>query len=79
MPRMRKPAVIGPIPHNRYKEMRLGTLVTYLRAARRRPNLTIRAHCLVDRVLLSGAKATGVAYLDSGPQPGVAPWPTKSC
>ena len=56
--------VVGPIPHNRYKEVRLGTLVTYLRAARRRPNLTLRANCLVDRVLLSGAKAAGVSYLD---------------
>ena len=56
--------VIGPIPHNRYKEVRLGTLTTYLRAARRRPNLTIRAECLVDRVLLEGSRATGVAYLD---------------
>ena len=55
--------VIGAIPHNRYKEVRLGTLVTYLRAARRRPNLTMRADRLVDRVLLSGAKATGVSYL----------------
>ena len=35
--------VVGPMPHNRYKEVRLGTLVTYLRAARARPNLTIRA------------------------------------
>jgi choline dehydrogenase len=55
--------VIGAIPHNRYKEVRLGTLVTYLRAARRRPNLAIRADCLVDRVLLSGAKATGVSFV----------------
>jgi len=64
--------VIGPIPHNRYKEVRLGTLTTYLRAARRRPNLTLRANCLVDRVLLSGAKATGVAYLDESRNPAQA-------
>jgi choline dehydrogenase-like flavoprotein len=44
--------------------VRLGTLVTYLRAARSRPNLTIRADCLVDRVLLSGGRATGVSFLD---------------
>jgi choline dehydrogenase len=56
--------VVGPIPHNRFKEVRLGTLVTYLRAGRRRPNLTIRAESLVDRVLLSGTKATGVSYTD---------------
>lgn len=56
--------VVGAMPHNRYKELRLGTLVTYLRAARRRTNLTIRAECLVERVLLFGSKATGVAYVD---------------
>ena len=64
--------VIGPMPHNRYKEVRLGTLVTYLRAARSRPNLTIQADCLVDRVLLSGAKATGVSYLDREGRGGIA-------
>ena len=30
--------VVGAMPHNRYKEVRLGTLVTYLRTARRRSN-----------------------------------------
>ncbi len=47
--------VIGPMPHNRYKEVRQGTLVTYLRAARPRPNLCIQGGCLVDRVVLAGA------------------------
>ena len=56
--------VVGPMPHNRYKEVRLGTLVTYLRAARPRPNLTIRAGCLADRIVLAGRKATGVVYID---------------
>src|SRR6187431_194781 len=57
--------VVGAMPHNRYKEVRLGTLVTYLRTARHRPNLTIRAGATVDRVMLSGGKADGVAYIDS--------------
>ena len=57
--------VVGPMPHNRYKEVRLGTLVTYVRAARARSNLAIRAGCHVDRVLLEGARAKGVAYLNS--------------
>jgi len=57
--------VVGPMPHNRYKEVRLGTLVTYLRAARPRPNLTIRGECTVDRVLLSGSRADGVTYVDA--------------
>ena len=56
--------VVGAIPHNRYKEVRLGTLTTYLRTARGRANLTIRAQSVVDRVLLDGARATGVAYID---------------
>ena len=57
--------VVGPMPHNRYKELRLGTLVTYIRSARKRPNLTIRAGAHVDRILLDGARANGVTFLDS--------------
>jgi choline dehydrogenase len=55
--------VFGAMPHNRYKEVRLGTLVTYLRDARPRPNLTIRAMSLVDSVLVEGSRATGVIWL----------------
>jgi len=44
--------------------VRLGTLTTYLRAGRHRQNLTIRAGCLVETVLLEGSRATGVRYLD---------------
>ncbi len=57
--------VVGAMPHNRYKEVRLGTLVTYIREARRRPNLTIRANSVVDRVILSKGKAESVVYLDA--------------
>ena len=57
--------VVGAMPHNRFKEVRLGTLVTYIRQARHRKNLTIRAGCLVDKVVLAGQKATGVAYVDA--------------
>lgn len=64
--------VVGAMPHNRYKEVRLGTLVTYLRSARQRSNLTLKAGALVDRVLLSGAKAEGVVYIDSTGQPTTA-------
>ena len=56
--------VIGSIPHNRYKEVRQGTLVTYIREARKRSNFNIRGNSLVDKVLLNGTKATGVRYLD---------------
>ena len=56
--------VVGPMPHNRYKEVRLGTLVTYIRSARARPNLTIRAQAHADRIILNGARAEGVVYID---------------
>ena len=61
--------VVGPIPHNRYKEVRQGTLVTYIREARKRPNFTIRGDALVERVLLKGHKATGVRYIDIAEKP----------
>ncbi len=57
------PAYSGRFPHNRYKEERLGTLVTYIRAARERPNLTIRGSHLVDRVVFSKGRATGATWL----------------
>jgi choline dehydrogenase len=60
--------VIGPMPHNRYKEVRQGTLVTYLRAARPRPNLAIRGGCHVDRIILEIVRAKGVVFIDSGGQ-----------
>jgi choline dehydrogenase len=58
--------VFGTLPHNRYKESKQGTLNTYLRAARPRPNLTIRGSSLVDRVLIAGNRATGVTWI--GPE-----------
>lgn len=64
--------VVGVMPHNRYKEVRLGTLVTYIRAARKRPNLTIRAGAVAERVLLSGTKTDGVAYIGNDGKPATA-------
>jgi choline dehydrogenase len=63
--------VVGQWPQNRRNEIRLGTLPTYVRAARGRANLTIRGGALVDRVLLDGARATGVR-LASGEEVGGA-------
>jgi len=57
--------VIGATPINRHNTVRQGTLVTYIRTARSRPNVEIRGHALVDRVLLSGSRVIGVRYLDS--------------
>lgn len=52
--------VVGPWPHNRRNEIRLGTLPTYIRAARGRANLTIGDRVLVDSVQIEGDTATGV-------------------
>lgn len=52
--------VVGKWPQNRRNEIRLGTLVTHLRAARSRPNLRLVDRTVVDRVLLDGTRATGV-------------------
>ncbi len=60
---------VGAWPHNRRHEVRLGTLTTYIRAARGRPNFTLRANATVDRVLLQGARATGVRYVDAQGRP----------
>lgn len=54
--------VVGAMPHNRFKEVRLGTLVTYIRDARERANLTICSGAMVDRLILSGGKVSGVVY-----------------
>ncbi|MBA3519055.1 MAG: GMC family oxidoreductase N-terminal domain-containing protein [Rhizobiales bacterium] len=64
--------VFGRLPHNRFKEIRLGTLPTYIREARRRPNLTVRGLCLADRVLFKGDRATGVAFLGPAGEPETA-------
>jgi choline dehydrogenase len=58
--------VVGALPHSRYREERQGTLTTYLRAARHRPNLTIRAETLVDRVLVEGGRARAVRCVSGG-------------
>lgn len=58
-------ATVGPWPQNRHREIRMGTLVTYIRAARGRENFTLRSDALVDRVLLDGTTARGVAYFDA--------------
>jgi len=57
--------VVGPWPRSRRNEMRLGSLNTYVRAARGRPNFEVRGHALVDRVLVENGRAVGVAYVDA--------------
>lgn len=55
--------VLGPGPFNRRNEQRLGTLPTYIRRARGRANLTIRAETVVDRVTFAGTRATGISAI----------------
>jgi choline dehydrogenase len=51
---------VGPFPQNRRGHLRLSTAIGYLLPARHRPNLTIRPHCLVNRILVDGDRAVGV-------------------
>ncbi|MDR6609008.1 GMC family oxidoreductase N-terminal domain-containing protein [Pseudomonas synxantha] len=44
--------------------LRSSTSVAYLKPARRRPNLTVKTHCRVLRILVENGRATGVEYLE---------------
>ena len=57
---------VGPFPQNRRGRLRLSTAIGYLLPARHRPNLTIRPHCLVNRVLFTSGRAVGVDIGDGG-------------
>jgi choline dehydrogenase len=51
---------IGPLPRNLKQYQRQSTLLTYIAAARSRPNLTIKADTLVDTLVLRDGRARGV-------------------
>jgi choline dehydrogenase len=51
---------VGPLPRNLKDRQRQSTLLTYIAAARPRPNLTIRADTLVDTLVIRNGRATGV-------------------
>jgi choline dehydrogenase len=53
-------AGVGPFPQNRRGRLRLSAAMAYLLPARHRPNLAIRPHCLVNRILFAGDRAAGV-------------------
>src|SRR5262249_21403114 len=55
---------IGPGPRNVRGGVRMSTALTHLAAARGRPNLTIRAHAVVDRVELRGTTVRGIRLAD---------------
>ena len=61
---------VGSFPQNRRGRLRLSTAVAYLLPARHRPNLAVRPHCLVNRVLFADDRAVGVeVHADGELQP----------
>ena len=61
---------VGPFPQNRLDRLRLSTAIAYLLPARHRPNLAIKPHCLVNRVLFADDRAVGVeVHTDGDLQP----------
>ena len=51
---------VGPMPRNVRAGVRMSTALTYLAAARDRPNLTVRGGAMADRIEVRGGTATGV-------------------
>jgi choline dehydrogenase len=51
---------LGPHPMNKRGRTRMSVAICYLEPARQRPNLTIRGGCTTRRVIVDGARATGV-------------------
>jgi len=51
---------LGPHPMNKRGRLRMSVAICYLEPARHRLNLTIRGDCLTRRIVLDGARATGV-------------------
>jgi choline dehydrogenase-like flavoprotein len=55
---------VGPWPMNRRGDTRVSTLLSHMASARGRKNLTIRSHCLVDRLVLDGDRVRAVRLAD---------------
>lgn len=55
---------VGPWPLNREGTTRVSTALAYLELARARPNLTVRAQTLVNRVCFERNRAVGVELAD---------------
>ncbi|WP_107676501.1 GMC family oxidoreductase [Agrobacterium sp. LAD9] len=49
-----------------YRGRRVNAATAFLKKARKRPNVEIRTHTHVTRILLTGKRATGVRYLKGG-------------
>ena len=56
----------GPHPMNKQGRLRVSTALAYLAPARTRPNLTIRPHTLVRRIVVSKGKAVGLEVETDG-------------
>jgi choline dehydrogenase len=63
---------VGPWPMNRVADRRISTLLSHIGPARGLPNLAIRSHCLVDRLLVEGARVHGVRLADGSAERGDA-------
>jgi len=57
---------VGPTPFNNPNGIRISTAIGYLSQARHRLNLTIRANCLVHRLLFDGKRVKGVEVESGG-------------
>jgi choline dehydrogenase len=55
---------VGPTPRNARDGVRMSTSLTYLAAARGRPNLTVRGSAVADRIEVNGGAATAVRLAD---------------
>lgn len=59
-----KSSGVGPWPMNRTGDTRISTLLSHLNPARGRNNLTLRAHSLVDKVILNQGRVQAVQLAD---------------
>jgi choline dehydrogenase-like flavoprotein len=59
-----KSSGVGSWPMNRTGDTRVSTLLSHISRARARKNLAIRANCMVDRLMLDGARVRGVRLAD---------------
>ena len=57
---------VGPTPLNNPGGIRMSTALGYLDQARHRLNLTIRADCLVRRIIFDGERASGIDVESGG-------------
>ena len=59
-----KSSGVGPWPMNRSGDTRVSTLLSHIVSGARAQSLTIRANCMVDRLVLEGGRVRGVRLAD---------------